>query len=172
MQNFDTIYTEHYPKVLSWIKYKINNVEQAEELTSDIFVKIYKNLNEFDENKSKIGTWIMSITKNAIIDFFRTNKSSLNISMSDMVDDDGNETFVYTDNSTPQKELEKKELGEIINSHILSLENENQQIVLDAFLNDQLSYEEISASMDIPIGTVKATIHRAKENLKKRLLNL
>ena len=171
MQNFDSIYNEHYPNVFSWIKYKLNNAEAAEELAADIFVKVYNNLHEFDENKSKMKTWIMSITKNAIIDFFRTDKSSLTMSLTDMIDDDGNETFQHVDNVTPESLLQNEELGCAITAAINELPA-SQRTIADMFMLQELSHEEISARLgDIPIGTIKGTIHRAKQMLQTRLLN-
>ena len=72
---------------------------------------------------------------------------------------------------TPQRQMENNELGESIMNAIVSLPTKYMTI-MDKFLIDQHSHEEISLSMNIPVGTVKASIHRAKEMLRERLSNL
>ena len=74
MENFNNIYADNYNKVLGWIRYKVGSIEVAEELTQDVFMKVHKNLTDFDPDKSAIGTWVMNITKNTIIDHWRTEK--------------------------------------------------------------------------------------------------
>jgi RNA polymerase sigma-70 factor (ECF subfamily) len=169
----DTIYESHYNKVLNWIKYKIRNNDIAEELASDIFMKVHSNLINFDPNKSALNTWIMNITKNVIIDHWRTNKSYLTSSISEIVDDDGNELIpnTYTDNSSPESEIINSELGNSIDNAIASLP-QTYMTIAHMFLVKQNSHEEISNALDVSIGTVKGTIHRAKELLRIRLSNL
>ena len=168
----EKVYSEHYNKVSSWTKKVINNREDAEELTSDIFMKLHNNITSYDPNKSALSTWVMRITRNAIIDYWRTIKN-LTTSISDIVDDEGNEMIpnIYTDNVTPETEMISDELGENIMNAIISLPSSYQRIA-DLFLIEEKSYDEICATLDIPLGTVKGTISRAKELLRKRLTNL
>jgi RNA polymerase sigma-70 factor (ECF subfamily) len=171
MTAFNKIYSDHYDKVFSWCKFKIGNHEAAEELASDVFVKVHKHLTEYDENKSSIGTWVMNITKNAIIDYWRTNKQNMVDSISDMTDDEGNETFVHTDYSTPETALQNSELGSAIHEAIQSLP-QNYATIADMFFIKELSHDEISTTLNSPLGTVKVGIHRAKEMLRSKLMNL
>ncbi|MBR2067157.1 MAG: RNA polymerase sigma factor [Solobacterium sp.] len=73
------IYTEYRDKVFSYVRSKLNNYHDAEDLCEDIFIKIYKNIDRFDEEKSSLSTWIFNITRNSIIDFYRTNKTNYEI---------------------------------------------------------------------------------------------
>ena len=166
---FETIYNEHYNKVYNWINFKIKNSDAAEELAADVFMKVHSHLNEYDEKKSQVGTWIMFITKNTIIDFFRTNRNE-DLLLSELTDEEGHETFVYTSGVTPQTEMQNKELGETIHSAINALP-ENYSRIANMFLLQELSHEEISNKLNIPIGSVKGSIHRAKELLKTMLRN-
>jgi len=172
---FDSIYNEHYKKVYNWINYKINDQEAAEELAADIFVKVHKNLNDFDESKSKMGTWIMSITKNAIIDFFRTNKAGLFVSIEELEQKDDEdhkmEQRVFIDQQNPESLMVNNQIGAAVANAINELPVA-QATIADMFLVQEMSHEEISADLNVPIGTVKGTIHRAKKALQNRLLNL
>ena len=77
-QNLDltSIYEEHYQKVFAYIYSHINNYYDAQDLSEEVFTKINKKLDTFDETKSSLNTWIFNITKNTLIDFYRTKHDS------------------------------------------------------------------------------------------------
>ena len=170
MENFNEIYTKHYDRVLNVINFRIKNTETAEDLAAEVFVKIHENLSSFDPSKSTIGTWIGVVTKNCVIDYFRKRKLDSK-SMSDLSDDEGKELVVYSDNYTPETNMINNQLGENIMNAICSLPT-NQMNVIDLFMIEDRSHEEVAELLDMPIGTVKATIHRAKEALRNKLSNL
>lgn len=70
----EEIYKEYHEKVLHLIYGKINNYTLAEDLTSDVFVKVFSKLDTFDASKASISTWIYRIAQNTVIDYFRTRK--------------------------------------------------------------------------------------------------
>lgn len=71
---FECVYAEFKEKVARYIRGKVSNVHDAEDLTSDVFVKVFDGLSGFDENKASLSTWIYTITRNAVTDYFRTAK--------------------------------------------------------------------------------------------------
>ena len=87
----DAIYNEYHDKVLRLITGKINNYTEAEDLTSDVFVKVYSKLDSFDDTKASISTWIYRIAQNTLIDYYRTRKVNSEIpedlSQDDRVED-------------------------------------------------------------------------------------
>ncbi len=68
------LYQKFYSKVLSYINGKVNNYTLAEDLCSDVFLKVYEKLDTFDESKASLSTWIFTITRNTLTDYFRTRK--------------------------------------------------------------------------------------------------
>lgn len=168
--NITNIYNSYYNKVKTDILCRVKNVETAEDLAAEVFVKINNNLTTFDEAKATIGTWINSITKNLVIDYYRKRKLNAK-SMCDLSDDEGKEFLIWTNSTDPETEMINNQLGNIILEAITSLP-EIQMNVIDLFMVEQLSHEEISDSLEMPIGTVKATIFRAKEALRNKLSNL
>lgn len=68
------IYSEYYKKVLSYLNGKVNDSFLAEELCSDVFLKVFEKLDSFDETKASISTWIFTITRNTLTDYFRTRR--------------------------------------------------------------------------------------------------
>ncbi|MBQ0084244.1 MAG: sigma-70 family RNA polymerase sigma factor, partial [Clostridiales bacterium] len=70
----EKIYFEYHEKVFGYILSKINNQHDAEDLTADLFVKIYAKLDTFDKNKASLSTWIYTVTRNTLTDYYRTRK--------------------------------------------------------------------------------------------------
>lgn len=68
------IYGDYSKKVLSYLRGKVNDSFLAEELCSDVFMKVYEKLDTFDETKASISTWIFTITRNTLTDYFRTRR--------------------------------------------------------------------------------------------------
>lgn len=73
-QQSEKIFKDYHDKVLHLIYGKINNYTLAEDLTSEVFLKVYSKLDTFDETKASISTWIYRIAQNTVIDYFRTRK--------------------------------------------------------------------------------------------------
>lgn len=68
------VYETYYRKVLGYIRGKVNNTTVAEDLCSEVFMKIYEKLETFDESKASLSTWIYTIARNRVTDYFRTRK--------------------------------------------------------------------------------------------------
>ena len=73
MLSQEEIYLKYKDKVFGYVKNHVNSIEDAEDITSDIFIKIYSKLDTYDETKAALSTWIYSMTSNTVIDYYRTN---------------------------------------------------------------------------------------------------
>lgn len=71
----ESIYIEYKDKVTGYVRGKISNPHEAEDIVSDVFMKALKGLSGFDESKASISTWIYTITRNTVTDYFRTKKN-------------------------------------------------------------------------------------------------
>ena len=78
MQNadLDRIYTEYSGKVMGYIRARIRSSADAEDIHSEVFEKILRKIEDFDETKASLNTWIFTITRNTVIDHFRRTKPS------------------------------------------------------------------------------------------------
>ncbi len=74
MPDREQIYIEYVDKVRRYVKGKIQNQQEVEDLVSSIFVKVYQNISSFDRKKASISTWIYTITRNTVIDYFKAHK--------------------------------------------------------------------------------------------------
>lgn len=172
MKNFNEIYDKNYKMVLGFVIRKMNNVHVAEELTNDIFMKVHKHLDNYDENKSALKTWIMNITSNTVIDYYRKKKLDT-ISLNKDMDSSEGKTTSFIDNlvdynPTPYQTLNSKENVNKIETEISNL-NKSEFEVAYYYFSEQLSYQEIADIMQINLGTVKVKISRARKTLQSKL---
>ena len=75
-QERSSIYEQYSGKILAYIKSRITNHHTAEDICSDVFLKVYQKLDTFDETKASLSTWIYTITRNTLTDYYRTNRIS------------------------------------------------------------------------------------------------
>ncbi len=71
----EVLYTEYRDKVSRYVFCKLRNKNDAEDLVSEIFLKVYENLDKFDANLASVSTWIYTITQNTVTDYFRSNRT-------------------------------------------------------------------------------------------------
>ena len=76
MLDLEQIYAEYSPRVLRYIRARVQGLANAEDLCSDVFEKVYRKIDEYDSSKSSVSTWIFTITRNTVIDWFRRSRPS------------------------------------------------------------------------------------------------
>lgn len=176
MESFNLIYSENHKLVLNFILMKIGDISMAEELTNDVFMKVHKHLKRFDENKASMRTWIINITKNTVIDYYRKKKMNT-ISIDDTYsfnnldnnNNKANQTYLnMVTNSNPHKEMVTSESIDLIKESLLYL-NKNTRKVAELYFLKELTYNEICNTLNISLGNVKSTIFRARKILIKKL---
>jgi len=169
MKDFNKLYNEYHKYVLNQISFKINDNELAQEITNDIFMRIYNTLDKFDESKASMKTWITSITRYAIIDFYRKRKVEMLSLNNDDSDYDTLENKIKSDVSNPHELLASKEAINAIEEAMYTLNTKDFEIAY-YFFKEELSYDEISKQLDIPLGSVKGMIHRVRKTLQSKLV--
>lgn len=90
----ERVYIEFKDKVARYIRGKIPNEHEAEDIVSDVFVKVFNGLAGYDESKSSLSTWIYTITRNTVTDYFRTAKRFCEISDELYSEDDTEEILL------------------------------------------------------------------------------
>ena len=75
MISAEQMYAEFYPKVSAYVRGKVANPHDAEELVSTVFLKAMQKLNSYDPAKASLSTWVYTITRNTVTDFFRTHRT-------------------------------------------------------------------------------------------------
>ena len=171
MENFNKIYSDNHKAVLSFISFKISDTSIAEELSNDVFMRVHKHLHRYDAEKSAIKTWVMNIAKNIVIDHYRKVKMDA-ISLDSSISSNEDSKITVMDrmhtNSNPLKEIVSEEMVDLVKDEISSLDDKYKDVA-ELFFISELSYEEISDRLYLPIGTVKGQLSRARKQLVERL---
>ena len=160
---------ENYRGAIYNLLYKmVRNKEETEDLVQEAFMKAFKALPSFNEEYA-FSTWLYKIAVNNCIDHMRKKKLQTYSINKPVQSKDGELDREFPDTSmSPDKSILSDERASIIETAIDELpENYKTAIILRH--SEEKSYEEISKILNIPLGTVKARIFRAREMLKKKL---
>lgn len=167
--DFNTIYDNHYKRVVNLIKSRINEKHLAEEYANDVFVKIHQHLPKFDEKKCENGLngWITYIVFNKLTDHYRRKKMDIK-SLQDFVDDDGKELYTVTSSTDIEGEYCLKEL--VDNTHkVIALLPEPYKSITTLFYIKDYSYNEIEDQTGLSISTIKVQLNRARKLMREQL---
>lgn len=159
-----------YQKLIYNICYRMfNNKEDAEDLTQDVFVKVYNKINSFSE-KNSFKSWLCAIATNTCIDELRKRKNKSTISIDKNIEtDDGNMTIdIPSNEKTPEEAVVKNEEIHLLENALLKLNLEDREIIVLRDIQG-LSYDEISEIKHMKLGTVKSKLARARLKLQKIL---
>lgn len=154
--------------VFKIIQRMVHNRQEAEDLTQEAFIKAYNSITSFNEEYA-FSTWLFKIATNNCIDFFRKRKLRTH-SMDETIrykDDEIHQEYADPDPNI-EKELIASEKSRTIRNAIDELP-EKYRVVIKLRHQEEKSYEDISELLDLPLGTVKARIFRAREMLNKAL---
>jgi RNA polymerase sigma-70 factor (ECF subfamily) len=146
----------------------LNNRHEAEDVVQDTFLRVYKNLERYDENQ-KFSTWIYRIGTNLCIDRLRKRKPtySLDAEMNDQEGIDGY-AMIPSEDRTPETEYMLSETQQMIRQAIDSLPAKYKTVMVLRYMQE-LSLQEISDVLDMPVTTIKTRVHRGREFLRKKL---
>ncbi len=161
--------------VFSLIYRMIGDPEQAEDLAQESFVKAFNNLDSYNPSY-RFSSWLFKIANNHAIDYLRRARlSTVSIHGSphatDEEQEEGTRIVLEAHDESPEQEVLATELGRQIERAIGQLRPEYRTAIVLRHVEGR-SYEEIAEIMDIPIGTVKTFIHRARAELRAALGHL
>ena len=150
---FAELYEIYLPKIFAYITRRINDRDEAEDLVSNIFLRVVENIKGFNPSKSSFKTWIYTIATNMMIDFFRSNakKKTCCIETAESVADT---------TLNPAEEAQNAEQKDKVFSAIRSLPERHQKVLLLRYCSD-LSIVETAAALGVTENNVSVIIHRA-----------
>ncbi len=143
----------------------VRNPDDAEDLTIEAFAKAFKNLPKFKKEYT-FSTWLFRIATNNCIDFIRKKKLET-FSINTAFSSDNGDTVnieIRDDKLDPEERAIKNQKVEAIRHIVTQLPPKYQRLVQLRYF-DELSYDEIAKTLNAPLGTVKAQLHRARELL-------
>lgn len=146
----------------------VRNAQEAEDLTQEAFMKAFNSLETFNEEFA-FSTWLMKIASNNCIDFLRKRKLKT-YSIHDPIQykDEKIEIDLPDQGPSPERSLLQVERRRMIEEAINKLPERYRYVIILRH-KEEKSYEEISDILNLPLGTVKAQIFRAREILNRKL---
>jgi RNA polymerase sigma-70 factor (ECF subfamily) len=164
---FSLVVDRYKDKLLRYIR-RISSVsvEESEDMLQNIFIKVYLNLNEFDDSL-KFSSWVYRIAHNEVIDNYRKRKSR-----PQLMDVDIKDSYVkeLAGDTNILEELSREELKCEISEAINKLDLKFQEIIILKYIEEK-DYQEISDIIKKPLGTVASRMNKAKAELKKVLVH-
>jgi len=171
--NFEQVYLTYHNQIQYRIMHALRcNIQLAEELADNVFIKVSKHLANFDSEKSCLNTWLNTIANRVMIDYMRSKQGQMtrkSSNIQDYVDEEGKEFFQIetSKNELTDANLALSELQILVNRTLNGL-SEIQRKVCELQI-DGLEMAEISQELSIPEGTVKVYIHRFRKILKPQI---
>jgi RNA polymerase sigma-70 factor (ECF subfamily) len=163
---------EHHRRVYGLCYRFTGNPTDAEDLTQDVFLKIYSNLSSFDMGRGSLQVWITTMTRNLLVDNFRRTKNQRATGSLDEGWDATEELRpvdrLMAEGPSPHESAAQKELAKMVQNALSKVSPELREAVILRDLQD-MDYKEIAQVLGIPEGTVKSRISRGRAELARLL---
>ncbi len=161
MKAFSALYDYFVDKIYKFVYFKVP-ASEAEDLTENIFVKVLENSQNYAVAKGSFSTWIYTIARNTVIDFYRTNKQDLSLQEAILLEDHGQDTT---------RRVEGVLNAKILKHAIAKLPEKYRDLLVLRFIDD-MEYAEMADILDKSEGSIRVDLHRALKKLKADLKNL
>lgn len=162
----------HHRRVYALCYRFTGSPHDAEDLTQDVFLKVYGNLASFDASRGSFPTWITTLTRNLLVDHFRRSRQQR---VTDSMDAGWEETDDLTlamqlaaDGPTQHDRAAQREIARMVQAALTRISPELREAVILRDLQD-MDYKEIAQALRIPEGTVKSRISRGRAELARLL---
>lgn len=169
IMTFNEIYSEYHDTISKFVKHKVRNLMDAEEIIQDVFIKISTSIENYNEEISSLKTWIFNITKNTIIDYHRKSNHTM-VSIDEFTDP------MNDDSDRQPIELESKDadpLAAMINQEALDKIRLHLRLLPDRYCHiaslfyiSEFSLNEIAEEVGEPLSTIKTKLKRTRDMLR------
>lgn len=166
---FGRLYDEYYPRIFGYVLRRTANLEIAQDVVSETFLKALKNLGRFKwigafRSNSSFGAWLYRIAANEIVNFYRRKKPTVSL---EIISDPPSDQNVLEEISLAEDELKKHAEFLAIQKEILLLPEKYQEVLALRFF-EKKQIKEITEILGKNEGTVKSLIHRGLEKIKSK----
>ena len=147
--------------------------DDAEDLTQEVFIRMYRTLSSYDPSKGAFVTWVTTITRNLLVDHFRKTKQDRITDSMDSVSSEHEDVLPLSEqiedqSAPPDAHVQSREVSETVHSALRKLSPELREAVILRDLQD-MDYREIATVLKVPEGTVKSRINRGRAELARLL---
>lgn len=155
---FAELYEQYLPRVFRYISYRVTDVHLAEDLTSDVFLKALKGFNQYHSDKASFFTWLLSIARHRIIDFYRTSSKKQTIPLGEAVEMDSEKVSL-------EEEANKKEELQRLKVCLTALSQQEQEIISLKF-GAELNNRQIAGMLSLSESNVGTILYRSVRKLR------
>ena len=163
---WEDIVTQYSRRIFNLAYRFTSSIEGAEDLTQEVFIRIYRTLEQYDAKQGDLSNWLMRLARNLIIDDYRHRQRNPQNTMADDVDD--HTYHLRSVGSSAHKEMERREMAAQVQEGIDKLPSDLRTCVILRDI-EEMTYQEIVEVLRIPEGTVKSRINRGRIELAKIL---
>ncbi len=168
VEAFGQLVERHQDYIYNAVFHLVSDEHDAEDLAQDVFVSAFDNLERF-EGRAKFTTWLYGIMLNTVRSFWRrTGRHTVFSLQSSREDDDGPQPELEDEADGPVRRALRHEDVEVVREAISGLEEDLREILVLRDIQG-LSYKELTEVLELPAGTVKSRLHRARGELKDEL---
>jgi len=154
---FGSLYDLHVDRVYRHIFYRVGSVQDAEDLTQQVFFKAWQAIGKYKKTTSPFIAWLMRISHNLIVDFYRAKKENISLDCGPQIADPG---------TNPETAAERSLDKEHLKNLLLKLPSEQQQVILMKFV-EGFSYTEIAASFNKSEGAIRTILYRGLKKMRQ-----
>jgi RNA polymerase sigma factor (sigma-70 family) len=158
-QVFARLYDEFMPKVFSYIHFKVNDEKTTEDLTSRVFEKALSNFTKYSADKAAFSTWIFSIARNTVIDYYRTESKRKHLDLDAALD-------VPSADPTPEEQFERESETDCLLRCLSRLDGQDQEILRLKFAGE-LTNRQIAKVLKLSESNVGVRLFRIIRQLRE-----
>jgi len=158
--SFDELYAHYVPPIYRFIYMKVTHREEAEDLTHEVFLNAWQNLDRYRSRGFPFSSWLYQIARNEVIDHYRLRRPNVSL-------EESHADLIRAENRI-ESDLDQQLSLEEIKIALAELTPDQQDVILMKFMED-CSHEEIAAALDKSEGAVRLIQHRALNELKRIL---
>jgi RNA polymerase sigma-70 factor (ECF subfamily) len=149
------------------------SADDAQDLTQEVFIKVYRTVGSFDGEKASFNTWVTTVTRNLLVDHYRKRRNDRATDSIDAVQGTGEDgptlgERLASDGPGPEAQVESRERREMVHRALQEISPDLREAVILRDLQD-MDYLEIAQVLKVPEGTVKSRINRGRAELARRL---
>jgi RNA polymerase sigma-70 factor (ECF subfamily) len=170
---WEEIVQRHHRRIYNICYRFAGNSDDAQDLTQEVFIKMYRTLNSYDSGKGAFMTWVTTMTRNLLVDHFRKTKQDRVTDSLDSAPSEHEDAMPLSDQIAdpglpPDARVQSREAKETVHQALQKLSPELREAVILRDLQD-MDYREIAGALKVPEGTVKSRINRGRAELARLL---
>jgi RNA polymerase sigma-70 factor, ECF subfamily len=170
---WEELVQRHHRRIYNICYRFAGSADDAQDLTQDVFIKMFRTLQSYDVGKGAFMTWVTTITRNLLVDHFRKTKQdrvtdSLDAAPSEHEDSQPLSEQLEDQAATPDARAQSQQVGEAVHKALQKLSPDLREAVILRDLQD-MDYRDIATVLKVPEGTVKSRINRGRAELARLL---